>query len=107
MRLSDADKAGIINAVDLNINGEIAELRLYGSRTDSSKKGGDIDLLLICQQDKSPAELFDLKLNILIEIQKLIGEQKIDLIVTNKSKLKTDVFLKAIYPDSVLIKHYS
>ena len=59
-----------------------AEVYIFGSRTDLSKKGGDIDILVI-------SELIDFeqKLKILAEIYKNIGEQKIDLIIAkNKNE---------------------
>ena len=53
-----------------------AKVYLFGSRTDDASKGGDIDLLAI----SSHITLMD-KLNILAELHRKLGEQKIDLVV--------------------------
>lgn len=72
MRLNKAsDIKSIIRSFD-----QSAKVYLYGSRTDDSKKGGDIDLLVLSQS----IDLQD-KIRILSYIYALIGEQRIDLIV--------------------------
>jgi len=52
------------------------ELFLFGSRTDDSKKGGDIDLLII-----SPKK-FDFKTisNFRIALLRALGDRKIDVV---------------------------
>ena len=53
---------------------------LFGSRVDDTKRGGDIDLLV-----EVPSRVDDTvrkKLRIISAIQRRIGEQKIDLIIT-------------------------
>lgn len=55
------------------------EVMLFGSRTDDSKKGGDIDLYV---SPTAPADnLFKLKLKFLVDLKSKIGEQKIDLVL--------------------------
>ena len=56
--------------------GPLAEVFLFGSRVDDTKKGGDIDLYI-----KSPTGS-DLahKVRFLIAIEEKIGEQKIDVV---------------------------
>jgi predicted nucleotidyltransferase len=51
---------------------------LFGSRADNSKKGGDIDLLVLSEK-----LTFDDKLKILTKLYFDLDEQKIDLIITN------------------------
>jgi len=74
LRLSEFQIESIRNSVNNNISNY--ELRLFGSRVDDNKKGGDIDLLLLTKE-KIESER---KRRILREIKNLIGEQKIDLV---------------------------
>jgi len=57
-----------------------AQVLLFGSRTDDSKRGGDIDLLVISQ-----ALNFSDKLQILADLDQELGEQKIDLLLDDGS----------------------
>ncbi len=74
MRLNEYQIESIKSSVSHNISDY--ELRLFGSRVDDNKKGGDIDLLLLTKE-KIESER---KRRILREIKNLIGEQKIDLV---------------------------
>ena len=65
---------------------ENAKVFVFGSRTDMSKKGGDIDIYI--QTTKKDA-LLKAKLVFLREFEKRFGEQKVDLLVDNGSKHKT------------------
>ncbi len=51
---------------------------LFGSRVDDSKKGGDIDLYL-CPSKKYD-NLQKKKIEFLVKLEKLLGEQKIDVV---------------------------
>jgi uncharacterized protein len=55
---------------------------LFGSRTDDSKKGGDIDLLVL-SQTITPR----LKREIKIKLFDKIGEQKIDILLAKNEDL--------------------
>jgi len=60
-----------------------AKLYLFGSRTDDSKKGGDIDLYIETKGDEySYSKLLDFNSS----IQADIGEQKIDIVVNKIDK---------------------
>ena len=104
MRLTKQEQQHIITAITPYLN-QPAELRLFGSRTDESLKGGDIDLLLIVTE-KEKQQLFGKKIDILFDIKTLIGEQKIDLVITTKQSLLTDEFLRVIHPSSALIHQF-
>ncbi len=54
-----------------------AEIVLFGSRTDPTKRGGDIDLLVI----SSKIDYSDRR-KIRVKLLKELGDRKIDLIVT-------------------------
>ncbi len=78
MRLTDYEIAsikGCIQAVDPD-----ARIYLFGSRVDDSKKGGDIDLIVLSENING-----DQRRKIKINLYDRIGEQKIDLIVTPKA----------------------
>lgn len=53
-----------------------AVVHLFGSRADDAAKGGDIDLLVLSSRIDLMA-----KLDILAELHRRLGEQKIDLVV--------------------------
>ena len=53
------------------------ELYLFGSRTDDSKKGGDIDLYLKVVDHSA---LFDKKIKFLARVKRELGDQKIDIV---------------------------
>ncbi len=53
------------------------EIYLFGSRTDDSKKGGDIDLYLVV---KNHDNLFEKKIKFLSRVKMELGEQKIDIV---------------------------
>ncbi len=64
-----------------------ARIYLYGSRTNLLLKGGDIDLLLVSERLK-----FNHKIDILLGIKNLIGEQRIDLSIKSHEEFKHDSF---------------
>jgi predicted nucleotidyltransferase len=74
MRLKDSEQVAILSTVQyLDIN---ARVYLFGSRVDDTKKGGDIDLLVM--SDKLTR---DDKRIIKMKLYELLGEQKIDLLI--------------------------
>jgi len=106
MRLSDYQKNAIIEAFEPYLKGMKAELRLHGSRTDDSKKGGDIDLLLVLFSPENTDEIRKKKINILIDITQRVGEQKVDITITNQNEMKDDPFLEMIFPKSVVLRYW-
>jgi predicted nucleotidyltransferase len=56
---------------------------LFGSRVDDHKRGGDIDLLIRLppHYDSNAIELFKRKICFLGELEKALGEQKIDVVM--------------------------
>lgn len=56
-----------------------ATVYLFGSRVDDSKKGGDIDLLILNNEKISLAD----KTNFLSQFILNFGEQKVDLVTYN------------------------
>ena len=107
MRLTPEEVAGIVQALTLSLSGHSAELRLFGSRTDDTLRGGDIDLLLLVGDKEFRSQLVMNKHYMLADIKSKIGEQKIDLKIASKADLETDPFLKVVYLKSVLIKIFN
>lgn len=92
MRLSNKEIAAI-KEVTRGVFGDNAMISLFGSRTDNNKKGGDIDLSIQCKSQISREELYKLKIKFLVQLKKIIGDQKIDVLINggqlSKSILET------------------
>ena len=73
-----------------------AKIILFGSRTDLTKKGGDIDLMVISNKID-----YKKRRKILVDLQLSLGDRKIDLIVTDNPE-KTE-FTKMAYKYGVKI----
>lgn len=80
MRLSESE-ISIIKSVACEVWGNQTHIYLFGSRTDDSKKGGDIDLYINLQEEQVPKEIMLKKAEFLGKLDFLLGEQKIDLLV--------------------------
>lgn len=79
---------------ELKIISSTAKLYLFGSRTDDSKKGGDIDLLVI-SKEITKKDLRYLR----IEFFKHFGEQKIDIVLDDgefKNPFTRHIIKKAV-----------
>jgi uncharacterized protein len=96
MRLTETDSLAIRQEI-LRLD-PAARIYLYGSRADDSKKGGDIDLLVLSEK-----LTFADKITLLAGIKEKLGEQKIDLIIRNADSAATDPFVQAIIGSAVAI----
>jgi len=83
MRLTNKEIKAITSTFkDIFKSGKIY---LFGSRVDDNKKGGDIDLYI---QTDDKNNLFEKKLNFLVELKRKIGDQKIDVVISrDKNRL--------------------
>ena len=54
---------------------------MLGSRVDDHKRGGDIDWWMECHET-DVSTLMDQKLHFLVDLQRRIGEQKIDVVLS-------------------------
>ena len=106
MRLTPQQTTGIILAINSFLEDHPAELRLYGSRVKDDLKGGDIDLLLLLKDADLALKLVEIKHYVISAIKKHIGDQKIDLLITDHLALDHDAFLKMIFPESLLLKKW-
>ena len=53
---------------------------LFGSRVDDQKKGGDVDLL-VQPSASATDQLFSRKIRFLTELERQLGERKIDVVI--------------------------
>jgi uncharacterized protein len=74
MRLTEEERAEITHSVAEH--DPSAAIYLFGSRVDDSARGGDLDLLVLSKK----INLWD-QLDILADLHRKLGEQKIDLVV--------------------------
>ncbi len=93
MRLYDQQKAFLKK----RIKEQFPESRIYlfGSRTDDTQRGGDIDILLLSKEKLSLKE----KWSIIREFCRKFGEQKIDIVnysFDEESNFKELVLLDAV-----------
>jgi len=93
MRLKDYEIRAIKDAI--HQYDEDARVYLFGSRADDSKKGGDIDLLVI-----SGKLTYNDKLRIRQAIEEKIGERKIDIVITGDMQLP---FVRVSMSEGVLL----
>lgn len=81
MRLSETERSVIVDSLRSQFP-DVRRIALFGSRADDSKRGGDIDLLVV--SDLSYADAFRASLSARAAIQiGLGGERKIDMVVSS------------------------
>ena len=79
MRLTQDQIAGIRQATAKSF-GEGSRVWLFGSRVDDERRGGDIDLLILPTQP-APGPEIERKIRFLGQLEKSLGERKIDVII--------------------------
>lgn len=82
------DEQTKIKKLTESIFGRGTLVRLFGSRVDDSKRGGDIDLYIEPRKDSSQNSY--LKAKLWANLQLSLGEQKIDIVLANKKPLDID-----------------
>ena len=99
MRLRDKDRQAI-KAAAREVFGESVIVRLFGSRVDDARKGGDIDLHV--ETDPTPGGPTKLQSRFWSLLQERLGEQKIDVIVTERG-LPTSPIERIAYSEGVCL----
>ncbi len=94
VRLGERTLRGLLQAFETLKGFKGLEIYLFGSRTDPNAKGGDIDLLVLVPKNWDSQKRFELKVRLLKEIFKCLGERKIDLLVFPKGSKEAEKFLQ-------------
>jgi predicted nucleotidyltransferase len=88
MRLTDEQKQ-VIREEAAATFGSGAEIRVFGSRIDDSRRGGDIDIHI--ETSGTPGELLDGELALYARLQRRLGERSIDIVVHSSDAPVRDV----------------
>ena len=83
MRLQTKDIKQIVQ-VAREIYGNDVKVYLFGSRTDDTKRGGDIDLLVRTSEEKKGVLA---RVRMTAALKRLLGDQKIDVIGDHEDSL--------------------
>jgi predicted nucleotidyltransferase len=75
MRINEVERRAVTEAVQAADPG--ARIWLFGSRTDDTKRGGDIDIAVLSRKIGIPE-----RMKIRRSIINTLGEQKIDIVVS-------------------------
>ncbi|CAH9018337.1 nucleotidyltransferase domain-containing protein [Candidatus Nitrosacidococcus sp. I8] len=101
MRLQPKEISAIKQAVEAVI-GSDAKVYLFGSRTDDTQLGGDIDLLVEVNRMADSSTRLDHRIKLKTQLYQLIGEQKIDLVI-NYTNTPETAFQKSIKKNALLL----
>ena len=85
VRLSEK-QISTIKETAKSVFGEDCKVYIFGSRADLSRRGGDIDILILTKNTKNK---FKKKIKFIANLYKRLGEQKFDVIITDNPK--TDI----------------
>ena len=100
MRLTQ-NEIDAIKKVSKIVFGENAKAVLFGSRTNDLKKGGDIDLCIQYTPNNSSQNQYELKIKFLVQLKKIIGDQKIDLLIDTGNQ--TNSIFKSLRKEGIQI----
>ncbi len=75
-----------------------AEIYIFGSRAKPEKKGGDIDILVV-----SDVIGWKERRKIRVELIKLLGDRKIDLLVARKEEIDKNPFFQLAIEEGVRV----
>jgi predicted nucleotidyltransferase len=95
MRLSEKKIGPIILGIEPFVQGHPAELVLFGSRTNDTLRGGDIDLALVLEETSLYDVLSRDSYKIVASIKMAMDDdERIDLLVTTRERISSDPFQK-------------
>ncbi|MBP7505432.1 MAG: nucleotidyltransferase domain-containing protein [Prolixibacteraceae bacterium] len=90
-----------IKKVAIEVFGTTTEVRLFGSRTNDLFKGGDIDLFI--SGGDSQRMTVQKKIEFLVKLKELIGDQKIDVVLDRPLLKKQESFYRTIMEKSLVL----
>lgn len=93
MRLSQF-QIDSINKLAIKYFGKDTIVYLFGSRTDDTKKGGDIDLFIHNNNENSLT--VEAKIHFLAELKTEIGNRKIDVVFDNAITRQKKTFYRSV-----------
>jgi len=94
VRLTDHE-AHVIVRTARQVFPDLISIKLFGSRTDDMKKGGDIDLLIVVPEGVLTVAKSQ-KFKFVYDLQGLIGERRIDVVIASPFQMDTDEFLLSL-----------
>jgi predicted nucleotidyltransferase len=98
MRLSKSQILAILKAKALFFPD--SKIYLFGSRTDPSRAGGDIDLYIL--SENRVLDGVQKRIDFLVLLKSLIGDQKIDVVLADKSQKRA--IDKIVEKEGILIQ---
>lgn len=96
LRLSPKDIQSILKGLsEVSELGNSYEVFLFGSRVDSTKRGGDIDLLVVAPEEVLKS--LQIKRHLLVsQAKKYISDQRLDITLRSRESLESDAFYQSI-----------
>ena len=101
MRLSELEKETLRHAA-LACFGHGTRLRLFGSRADEHRKGGDIDLLIESPLT-DPADIAKAHTRFLSQIYNRLGEQKVDVLIDYPGRISYPPIFQVALQEGILL----
>ena len=102
MRLSSDEVAELLLAMSETMSPLPWQLLLFGSRTDDLLKGGDIDLLVVLENEEDWNAACGFKTALLVAMKDRLGEQRIDLAFVTNDWVSKSAFSAHVRPGAVL-----
>ena len=93
MRLSRQHRQAILRVVTETCGPE-ARVRLFGSRLDDARRGGDVDLLI--ELPTEPEHVFDLQRRLSVQLLRALDSRPVDVLVVGPSTPRASVHEEAL-----------
>jgi predicted nucleotidyltransferase len=104
MRLSEHER-GSIEAASRAVFPSGTRVLLFGSRTDDSRRGGDIDLLVALPKAMSPEDWQTYRARFMVDLYRRMEEQKIDVIMDAPDLASPSPVIGFAYRDGIELTH--